>query len=121
MKRKSLYCACALFALFVSISHVCAQEKEEEKEVQPFILSFMPDSMSFYYTYTQVYAHIVSISSQLLGDPTSAAMNDLWEELREVCKKNKFDGFIVSQIVFAKPFNEGKLICYGTFWKKKQK
>lgn len=56
-----------------------------------------------------------------MGDPTEGAIDDLKEKIVETCKKNKFDGFILNQMVFAKPVDEGKLIGYGTLLRKKVK
>ena len=81
----------------------------------------MPDSLFVYYEYSQVKFFVVSISSAILGDPTTSAVKDLNEEIVDFCKKTKFDGFILNQIVFTKPFDEGKLIAYGTLIRKKSK
>ena len=91
----------------------------QENEPQPFIVSIAPDSLFANYEYSQVKFFVVSIGSTILGDPTESAIKDLNEMIIDFCKKAKFDGFILNQIVFAKPFDEGKLIAYGTLLRKK--
>jgi len=93
----------------------------QDKEAKPFIVSIMPDSLFATYDYSQTVFITVSIESRIMGDPTEGAIDDLKEKIIETCKLNKFDGFILNQLVFAKPFDEGKLIGYGTLLRKKVK
>ena len=93
----------------------------QEKEVEPFIISVTPDSLFVKYDYTQTVFIVVSVPTRLAKDPTEAAIEDLKKQIIATCKLNKYDGFILNQMVFAKPFDEGKLIGYGTLIKKKTK
>jgi hypothetical protein len=94
---------------------------DQDKEAQPVIVTLLPDSLLAQYDYTPMYYHVVSISSQILGDPTEAAMKTLQEEIIEFLKQTKFDGFFLKGLLFAKPFQEGKLIAYGTLLRAKKK
>jgi hypothetical protein len=84
-------------------------------------VSIIPDSLFASYDYSQTIFLTVSVSSKLFGDPTESAIKDLQKLIIETCNLNKYDGFILNQMVFAKPFDEGKLIAYGTLIKKKIK
>ncbi len=91
------------------------------QEAQPFIISIEPDSLFHNYEYSQTAFFVVSIESQVLSDPTESAINELNEKIVNTCKQNKFDGFILNQLVYTKPFDEGKLIAYGTLLRAKPK
>lgn len=91
------------------------------QESKPFIISIVPDSVFYYYEYSPTVFFVVSIESQVMSDPTESAINELNEKIVNTCKQNKFDGFILNQLVYTKPFDEGKLIAYGTLLRAKPK
>jgi hypothetical protein len=107
-----------MVTVFIIFSHIVYCEDNESK---PFIVSIMPDSLFSNYEYSQTVFIVVSVESRIMGDPIEGAISDLKDKIIETCKANKFDGFILNQMVFAKPFDEGKLIGYGTLLKKKVK
>jgi hypothetical protein len=73
-----------LFALVM----VCSPfTNAQDKEAQPVIITLLPDSVLAQCDYTPMFYHVVSISSQILGDPTNAAMKTLQEEIIEFCKQ----------------------------------
>jgi len=110
-----------IFVMFVALVSSSKNVYCQYKEPQPFIVSIVPDSLFMLYDYSQVKFFIVTIGSKIMGDPTEGAVTDLNKQIVDFCKKQKFDGFILSQIVFTKPFDEGKLIAYGTLIRKKVK
>lgn len=89
------------------------------KAPEPFINSIMPDSVFLKYDYSQTVFVTVSVTSSFGKDPTEKAIDDLRKQIVAICKANKFDGFVLNQMVFLKPFDEGKLIGYGTLLRKK--
>jgi len=93
----------------------------QDKAVEPFIVSIVPDSLFTKYDYSQTVFIPVSVASTFGKDPTGKAIQDLQKMILETCKLNKMDGFILNQIIFAKPFEEGKLIGYGTMIRLKKK
>jgi hypothetical protein len=93
----------------------------QEKATEPYIISIVPDSLMTHYDYSQTVFITVSIGSRIGSDPTERAIQDLQKKIVETCKVNKMDAFILKEIVFAKPFDEGKLIGYGTMIRLKTK
>ena len=108
---------CAVAILFV----ICSIEAFAQEEAKPVIITLLPDSALGHFDYSPLYCHVVSITSRFSGDPTKGALETLQEEIIDICKKQKFDVFFLQQIVFAKPFDEGKLIAYGSFLRRKSK
>ncbi len=109
------------FMMFVALVTFSNSVFCQEKAPEPFIVSVIPDSLFVKYDYTQTVFVVVSVSAKMAKDPTEAAIEDLKKQIIATCKLNKYDGFILNQMVFAKPFDEGKLIGYGTLIKKKIK
>jgi len=93
----------------------------QDKEVEPVIISIVPDSLFIKYEYTQTVFISVTIASTFGKDPTEKAIQELKKLIIETCKLNKMSGFILDQMVFVKPFEEGKLIGYGTMIRPKIK
>jgi len=91
----------------------------QDKAPQPFILAFMPEGLLARCDYSQLSTVSVPITGTLAKDPTEKAIANLKELIIETCKLNKMDGFVLNQIIFAKPFNEGVLIAYGTMLRVK--
>lgn len=102
------------FAMFTN-SAIC-----QDKVAEPYIVSIAPDSLYTKYEYSQTVFFAVSVSSTFGKDPTAKAMTDLTKQIVEACKINKFEFFFLDQIIFMKPFEEGKLLAYGTMIRKKQ-
>jgi hypothetical protein len=86
----------------------------QDKTPEPFIISIVPDSLFIKYDYSQTVFVSVSVPTTFGKDPTEKAIEELKKQIIAICKANKFDGFILNQMVFLKPFDEGKLIGYGT-------
>lgn len=93
----------------------------QDKVSEPFIISVIPDSLFIQYDFSQTVFVSVSVPTTFGKDPTEKAIEDLKKQIVATCKLNKFDGFILNQMLFLKPFDEGKLIGYGTLIKKKKK
>ena len=113
---KKLFLSLAMLVALVTFSNstYC-----QENVPEPYIISVTPDSLFVKYDYTQTIFITVSVPAKAVNDPTEAAIEALKKRIIATCKLNKFDGFILNQIVFAKPFEEGKLIGYGTMIRKK--
>jgi len=109
----------AFLILFTFLGTLSSSVLCQTKTPDPFILSIMPDSLFAKYEYSQIVFVTASIGSTFGKDPTLAAINDLKKQIIALCQLNKFDGFILNQMIFAKPFDEGKLVCYGTMIRKK--
>jgi len=105
-----------LFSLLVTLS---SSIQCQTLTPDPFILSILPDSLFAKYEYSQIVFVSVSIPTTFGKDPTLVAINDLKKQIIALCQLNKFDGFILNQMIFAKPFDEGKLVGYGTMIRKK--
>jgi hypothetical protein len=115
---KKLLLALVAFATLMTFSQLTYSQ---EKVTEPYIISFVPDSLTTLYQYSQTVFLTVSIGSRVGSDPTERAIQDLQKKIIETCKLNKMDAFILKEIVFAKPFDEGKLIGYGTMIRLKPK
>ncbi|MFZ4725391.1 MAG: hypothetical protein ACOYMD_08055 [Paludibacter sp.] len=113
--RKIIVLLVAFFVFGTLLNSVFCQVKVPE----PYILSIAPDSLFAKYDYSQIVFVVVSIPSTFGKDPTEKGIEELKKQIIANCKLNKFDGFILNQMVFTKPFDEGKLIGYGTLIRKK--
>lgn len=102
--------------IFVFQNTLFSQEKPE-----PIILSIMPDSLFIKYDYFQTVFLIGSNagSFKLSGTPTEKALEELKKKIIALCKSNNADGFIISQLIYAKPAEVVEIICHGTLIKKK--
>ncbi|MCF8363007.1 MAG: hypothetical protein K9G70_10335 [Prolixibacteraceae bacterium] len=116
--KKLLLNLVVLFTLIGFSQFAYCQEPEDS---EPYILSLVPDSLTSHYDYSHNQFVTVSIRSRFGSDPTERAIQDLEEKIIELCKTNEMDAFILKEIVFAKPFDEGKLIGYGTMIRLKSK
>lgn len=115
---KKLFLISVIFTALMTIPQL---SYSQDKVMEPYIISFVPDSLNALYQYSQTVFVTVSVGSRLGSDPTERAIQDLQKKIIETCKLNKMDAFILKDLVFAKPFDEGKLIGYGTMIRLKAK
>lgn len=108
-----------LFISFIVLGTLLSFAYCQEKAPEPFIISIVPDSLFVKYDYSQTVFVNVSVPTTFGKDPTEKAIEELRKQIIAICKIHKFDGFILNQMVFLKPFDEGKLIGYGTLIRKK--
>lgn len=91
----------------------------QNKTPEPYIISILPDSFFVKYDYSQTLFVTVSVPITFGTDPTEKAIENLKKQIITICKTGNVDGFILNQLVFLKPFDEGKLIGYGMLFKRK--
>lgn len=115
---KKLFLSFVMLVTLVTFSNIVYSQ---DKEPDPFIISIVPDSLFAKYDYSQTVFIVVDVSPKIGKDPTEAAIEDLKKKIVATCKLNKFDGFILNQMVFAIYPEVAKLIGYGTLIKKKNK
>ena len=105
--------------LFIVVGALSSSVLCQDKTPEPFIISIVPDSLFQKYEYSQTVFLNVSVPITFGKDPTQKAIEELKKQIIAICKATKFDGFILNQMVFLKPFDEGKLLGYGTLIRKK--
>jgi len=110
-----------LFSVMIALPAITSLVFSQDAEINPYIISVEPDSLMFNYDYSQTVFFTVSVRSRMASDPTEKAIQDLQTKIIETCKVNKMEAFYLQDIVFLKPFDEGKLIAYGTMFRAKVK
>lgn len=110
-----------VIALVISFTVFTNLGFSQNEKADPYIISVEPDSLAEKYDFTQTIFLTISVRSRFGSDPTEKAIQELQEKIIETCKINKMEGFILKDLVFLKPFDEGKLIGYGTMIRQKAK
>ncbi len=115
--RKILFALVALATLMTFSQQTYCQERVTE----PYIISFVPDSLSKHYECSRTMFITVSINERIGSDPTEKAIQELQKKIIETCKLNKMDGFILNKIEFVIYPSVGRLVGYGTMIRLKPK